>query len=97
MIQSFADETTADIFHGRDTKAARRIGKELWPIVRRKLDALNRATSTRELSSIPGNRYELLKGDRRGQSSVRVNDQYRITFQFNQQDAYDVRVEDYHS
>ena len=96
MIQSFADDTTTDLFHGRDTKAARRIPKALWPVVRRKLDALNRAASTQEVAAIPGNRFEALKGDRRGWFSIRVNDQYRITFRFDQ-NAHDVRCEDYHS
>ena len=97
MIQSFADVATKDIYDGVDSKAARRIPKEIWPIVRRKLDALNAATSLGDLQNIPGNRFEALKGDLKGRYSIRVNQQYRITFRFESGHAHDVRCEDYHS
>ena len=97
MIQSFADATTKDIYDVIESKAARRIPKVLWPIVRRKLDILDAATSTSDLHYVPGNRFEALKGDRRGSYSIRVNQQYRITFRFEAGHAHEVRCEDYHS
>jgi proteic killer suppression protein len=96
VIRSFGDATTEDLFHGANTKAARRIPKDLWAIVRRKLDLVNAATSVTALRVPPGNRLESLTGDRAGQFSIRVNDQYRITFRFDDEDAHDVRCEDYH-
>ncbi len=96
MIQSFADQTTADIYVGVESKVARRIPKPLWPVVRRKLDVLHRARSLRDLRLPSGNRLEALKGDRAGEWSLRVNDQYRITFRFEDGHAYQVACEDYH-
>jgi len=96
VILSFADESTADIYFGRDTKVARRIPKPLWPVVRRKLDAVNRARILPDLRLVSGNRLEELKGQRSGEFSVRVNDQYRITFRFKDGDAHEVCCEDYH-
>lgn len=96
MIRSFRDEATADVYYGRDTKAARRLPKPLWPVIRRKLDALHRARTRQDLRLPAGNRLEALKGDRTGTFSLRVNDQYRITFQFEGGHADDVTCEDYH-
>ena len=75
MIQSFADATTKDIYDVVDSKAARRIPKTLWSVARRKLDALNFATSTADLLHVPGNRFEALKRDLQGLYSIRVNQQ----------------------
>ena len=69
---------------------------ELWPAVQRKLDRLNRATEPRDLADPPGNRLEALKGDYLGYFSIRVNDQYRIVFQFENGDARHVQIADYH-
>ena len=96
MIRSFDDVATEDIFHTRNTKAARSIPRELWPVIRRKLDYLQAATRLEQLRYPPGNRLEMLKGDRRGMLSVRVNEQYRMTFRFEGGHALDVRCEDYH-
>jgi proteic killer suppression protein len=96
VIRSFGDGATEDIFHGTNSKAARSIPRAVWSIVRRKLDMVNAATSVNSLRVPPGNRLEALKRDRAGLFSVRVNDQYRITFRSEGQDAYDVRCEDYH-
>ena len=95
MIQSFGDAATEDVFHGRDSRAARRLRRAIWPIIRRKLDVVNAAHALGDLRAPPGNRLEALKGDRGGHS-IRVNDQYRITFRFEDGDAYDVICEDYH-
>ena len=96
MLRSFRDEATADVYYGRDTKAARRLPKPLWPIIRRKLDALHRARTLQDLRLPAGNRLEALQGDRRGRSSLRVNQQYRITFRWEQPYADDATCEDYH-
>ena len=95
MIQSFADETTADLFRERSTKAARRIPKELWS-VQRKLKMLDVAQRLLDLRSPPGNRLEALKAHEKGRHSIRVNEQYRITFRWEGNHAYEVRCEDYH-
>jgi len=96
VIQSFGDATTEDVFHGTNSKAARKIPKGLLAAVRRKLDFANAATSVKALRVPPGNRLEALQGDRAGSFSIRVNDQYRITFRFEGEHAHDVRCEDYH-
>ena len=96
MIQSFADETTADIFRERNTKAARRIPKNLWRAVQRKLKMLDVAAILDDLESPPGNRLEPLTGQMKGRYSLRVNDQYRVTFRWENGHAFEVAVEDYH-
>jgi len=96
VIRSFGDAATEDIFHGTNSKPARTIPKAVWPVVRRKLDLLNAATNVRALRVPPGNRLEPMKGDRTGSFSIRVNDQNRVTFRFEGEDAHDVRCEDYH-
>jgi len=68
----------------------------LWPIVRRKLDQLNRVHELNELNIPPGNRLERLRGNRRGQHSIRINDQYRICFRWEAGHADDVEITDYH-
>ena len=96
MIQSFGDETAADLFRERNTRAARRIPRAIWPIVRRKLKMLDVAARLEDLAIPAGNRLELLRGDRAGRHSVRINDQYRLTFRWGHGHAYEVRIEDYH-
>jgi proteic killer suppression protein len=97
VIRSFADETTSDLFAERSTRAARRIPIPIWPVVKRKLKWLDAAHRLSDLASPPGNRLEALKGDRKGRHSIRVNDQYRLTFRWENDDAYEVRCEDYHA
>jgi toxin HigB-1 len=96
VIQSFADEPTADLFRERNTKAARSVPHELWPVVRRKLKMLDIASQLEDLLVPPGNRLERLRGKLADRFSIRVNSQYRVTFQWKKGDAYEVRVEDYH-
>jgi len=96
VIQSFADETTADLFRERNTREARRIPRELWRSAQRKLKAIDVAVRLEDLTIPSGNRLERLKGDQAGRYSIRINDQYRVTFHWEQQHAYEVRVEDYH-
>ena len=96
MIRSCADAATEDLFRGMDTKAARRFAKSLWRSIRRKLTNLDAAVSLADLAAVPGYRLEAMRGDQKGRYSIRVNDQYRITFRFDDGHAYDVRCEDYH-
>ena len=96
MIVSFGDKTTADIFHGLSTKAARNITPQLWPRIQAKLDLLNACASLGDLRVPPSNRLEKLRGDWTGFYSVRVNDQYRIVFRFTSGSASDVQCVDYH-
>ena len=96
MIRTFADETTRDIWNGTKSKPARRLPRELWPIVRRKLDQLDAVTRLEDLRVPPGNRLHALGGDLRGFHALRVNDQYRIVFRFEGPDAIDVQCTDYH-
>lgn len=96
MLQSFRDETTADLFRQRNTRAARRIPRELWRVVQRKLKLLDAAARLDDMLIPAGNRLEALKGDQAGRHSIRVNDQYRVTFRWESGHAYEVSVEDYH-
>ena len=96
MIQSFGDETTVDLFRERNTRPARRIPRELWRVAQRKLKAIDVAARLEDLTIPAGNRLERLKGDHAGRHSIRINDQYRVTFRWEQGHAHEVRVEDYH-
>jgi len=96
VIQSFADQTAADLFRERNTRAARRIPRELWRAVQRKLRLIDAAGRLDDLAVPAGNRLELLKGDQAGRYSVRVNEQYRVTFRWENGHAHEVRVEDDH-
>lgn len=96
VIESFGDEATRDIFLARDTKDARSIPSRIWPTARRKLAMIDAMASLQDLRVPPGNRLEQLKRDRAGLWSIRVNDQYRITFRFQAGDAHEVTCEDYH-
>ncbi len=96
MIQSFADETTVDLFRERNARHARRIPRDLWRQAQRKLKALDVAARLQDLKVPAGNRLERLKGRRAGQYSMRISDQYRVTFRWEGGHAYEVRVEDYH-
>ena len=96
MILSFGDKATEDIFHGRDTKAARRISHSLWERIQIKLDLLNAAVSLQDLRSLPGNHLERLGSNLNGFHSIRVNQQYRLVFRFEAGNCRDVRCTDYH-
>ena len=97
MIRSFADSATEDLFNGAASRRARSAcPANLWPVVRRKLTQLNRVRELRELAIPPGNRLERLRGNRAGQHSIRVNDQYRVCFRWEDGYVDDVEVTDYH-
>lgn len=97
MIASFADQGTADVFHGKDTKAARKVcPSSLQRVAIRKLTQLHDAEVLQDMAAPPGNRLEALKGDRHGQHSVRINDQYRVCFRWTDDGVRDVEIVDYH-
>ena len=96
MIVGFGDEATEDIFHGDNTKAARRIPPVIWNTAYRKLDMLNASHELRDLMVPPGNRLEALRGALAGHHSIRINDQFRIIFRWIDGNAHDVRITDYH-
>ena len=97
MIRSFRDRGTEDIFDGSATGAARRTcPRGIWSIARRKLDQINRVRDVQELAVPPGNRLERLRGARRGQHSIRINEQYRICFYWERGYADEVEITDYH-
>ena len=97
MIRSFRDRGTEDVFDGADTRAARRkCPRAVWAIARRKLDQINRVRTLGELAVPPGNRLERLRSDRSGQHSIRINDQYRICFRWENGYADEVEITDYH-
>ena len=93
MIRSFADKHTAAIFQGIEV---RRLPREIQAAARRKLKLIDAATGLQVLRVSRGNRLEALKGNRAGQFSIRINDQWRICFRWQKQDAYDVEIVDYH-
>jgi toxin HigB-1 len=97
MIQSFKNVATEDIFNGKTTKVALKIcPKNIWNIVIRKLDQLDSVISIKDLRIPPGNRLESLSGNRKGQYSIRINDQYRICFKWSEKGPMDVEITDYH-
>ena len=93
MIRTFADRRTKAVFEDVPVKG---LGPDVRRAARKKLLMLDRSVSLGDLRVPPGNRLETLKGDRAGQHSIRVNDQWRICFVWRQADAYDVEIADYH-
>ena len=97
MIQSFKDQGTENVFDGRNTQAARTTcPRDLWKVAVRKLDLLDSVTSLQELRIPPANHLEKLTGDRKGQYSIRINDQYRICFVWTDAGPEQVEITDYH-
>ena len=96
MVVSFGDRATEDLYHNRPTSRARRFPSDIVDLALIKLDMLNRAAAVLDLRSPPGNRLEVLKGDLKGLHSIRVNDQWRLVFRWEGNNAYDVRLMDYH-
>ena len=92
MIQSFKDAATHDLFVERRQRKFANIAS----VALRKLDQIEAATQLSDLKDPPGNRLEALRGERSGQYSIRVNDQYRICFEWKNDGAYEVEIVDYH-
>ena len=96
-IQSYQDDGTRDIAESINSKVARRIlPVELHQAARRRLATIDAMTSVAELLLFPGWRLEQLRGNRAGQYSIRINDQYRICFQWDGVNAEQVEITDYH-
>jgi proteic killer suppression protein len=93
VILSFACAETERIFHA---ELSRRLPQDIQRNARRKLLALHAATELSHMAVPPGNRLEALKGERKGQHSIRVNDQWRICFQWHEGNASEVEIVDYH-
>ena len=97
MIQAFKDAGTEDIFNGENSREARKIcPSALWKVAARKLDQIDSVTALNELKIPPGNKLEALSGNRKGQHSIRINDQYRICFVWTKQGPDQVEIVDYH-
>ena len=93
MIKSIKDKETDKVFH---RQWSRGLPADIQQVAYRKLRYMNNAKNLRDLRSPPANRLEKLKGDRAGQHSIRINDQWRICFRWQRNDAYDVEIVDYH-
>lgn len=97
MIVTFKDQASEDIFNGVNSKAARKACPQgLWRIAARKLDQLDSVQLLEELKVPPGNRLESLVGKRKGEYSIRINEQYRICFRWSEAGPCNVEVTDYH-
>ncbi len=96
-IKNFRNKGTEDINYGRVSKDSLKIlPKELHRKAQINLARLGAVTSIQDLQEIRGNRFEVLKGDRKGQCSIRINNQYRICFRWEKENALDVEIIDYH-
>ena len=93
MIRTFRDKETERVFA---RERSRKLPQDMQQMALRKLRMLNRATTLNDLRVPPANRLERLSGDRAGQYSIRINDQWRICFQWQDSDAYEVEIVDYH-
>lgn len=93
VIQTFADKATAAVFQGVEVRS---LPKQIQPIARRKLVLIDTVLSIQSLRVPPGNNLESLKGDRKGQWSIRINKQWRICFRWHEGHAWDVEICDYH-
>lgn len=97
MIVSFRGQSTEDRFNGVNSKLARKAcPRTLWRVAVRKLDQLDSVLFLEELKIPPGNRLERLSGDKEGEYSIRINEQYRICFMWSETDPYNVEITDYH-
>lgn len=93
MIESFASKETEKVFLG---EVSRKLPTDIQRTARRKLIYLDDAENLQDLQAVPGNKLEKLKGDRTGQYSIRINDQWRICFEWTKDKAKNVEIVDYH-
>ncbi len=97
MIETFANAGTEDIYDGINSAEARRLlPRDLWRVAFRKLDQIDAASNLDDLRVPPGNRLEALKAGRAGQHSIRINNQYRVCFEWTEMGAKNVEIVDYH-
>ncbi|RMG41466.1 MAG: type II toxin-antitoxin system RelE/ParE family toxin [Candidatus Dadabacteria bacterium] len=96
-MRNFKDKSSEELAQGLDNKRTRKaLPKELHKSALKKLQILRAAKDLGDLKNFPGLKLEKLKGNRNDQHSIRINDQYRICFRWEEGDAYDVSIEDYH-
>jgi proteic killer suppression protein len=93
VIRSFRSPETERVWDG---ERSRKLPPDIQDVARRKLRMLNNAQNLEDLRVPPKNRLEALRGDRKGQHSIRVNDKWRVCFRWREGDAYDVEIVDYH-
>jgi proteic killer suppression protein len=93
VIRGFRDRETESVWKG---DVSRRLPQDIQPVARRKLRMLNNARTLNDLRVPPANRLEALHGKRKGQHSIRINDQWRICFVWKDGDAHEVEIVDYH-
>ncbi len=93
MIKSFKCKYTEQLFNGKNQK---RFSQAVNNVGKRKLDMLNASFDESDLRVPPSNRFEHLKGDLKGFCSIRINEQFRVIFRFENSNAYDVYIDDYH-
>ena len=93
MIRSFKDNETEKVFNGRFSK---KLPQDIQRIAERKLILIHRSFTLNDLRVPPSNHLEALKGNRKGQHSIRINDQWRICFEWREDGVYDVEITDYH-
>ena len=96
MIRTFGNALAEDLFNDRASRAVRQFPPALRANARRKLQMLDDAETLEVLAALPGNRFEKLKGDRKGHYSIRINDQWRVVFRWQDGNALNVSIEDYH-
>jgi addiction module HigA family antidote len=92
VIRSFRSADTERLFHRESVRRFRAIERQAL----RKLEALHAVPALDQLATVPGNRLDKLRGDRQGQHSIRINDQWRLCFVWRDGDAYEVEIVDYH-
>jgi proteic killer suppression protein len=93
IIRSFKDKTTEAVFNGKCPKG---FPADIFKVARRKLQAVNGAVNLNDLRALSGNRLEMLRGDREGQCSIRINDQWRVCFRWTVEGPTAVEIVDYH-
>ena len=96
MIESFGNTLAEALFNDKNSRATRAFPQELRRVARRKLLYLHDAAELKDLRLPPGNRLEALKGNRKGLHSIRINDQWRVVFRWQNGQAMDVEIVDYH-
>lgn len=96
MIESFGNRVAEDLFYDQRSRATRSFSPELRRAARRKLLYVHDASELKDLRVPPGNRLELLRGNRKGFHAIRINDQWRVVFRWQGGNAYEVEIVDYH-
>ena len=96
MIQDFGNKVAQDVFDGINSRYSRKLPRPLHPKAQRLLDQMNAAPTLEFLKIPPGNRLEKLSGSLEGEWSLRINDQWRIVFRWEKNNAWDVKILDYH-